>query len=108
MKIYGCQFDIAWEDKPSNYQRVRTMLGDAQPEKGSLVFLPEMFPTGFSMNIASIAEDPQGGSTPRFLAECASNLGICIVGGFSAMGRDGKARNELAVFGPDGKRIAEY
>ncbi|HEY7091154.1 MAG TPA: carbon-nitrogen family hydrolase [Tepidisphaeraceae bacterium] len=108
MKVYGCQFDIAWEDKAANYQRVRGLLEKARPEKGSLVFLPEMFPTGFSMNAATIAEDPPTGSTPRFLGEYTRELGIYIVGGFAAMGPDRKARNELAVFGPDGECIARY
>ncbi len=50
MKIYCCQFDIVWENKPANFARVKKLLEGAAIAPGSLVLLPEMFSTGFSMN----------------------------------------------------------
>jgi predicted amidohydrolase len=108
MKIYGCQFDIAWEDKTANYQKVRDLLNTAKPQAGSVVFLPEMFATGFSMNVAAIAEDPASGPTVKFLAECAVRLGVYMVGGFVTRNADGKGRNELAVVAPNGAMVAQY
>ena len=50
MNVMALQFDIAWENKPANYAKVRQLLAEAAPAKESLVVLPEMFATGFSMN----------------------------------------------------------
>ena len=51
MNIAAVQLDIVWEDKPANFSRVRSLLAEARPAPGSLIVLPEMFATGFSMNL---------------------------------------------------------
>ena len=56
--------DVAWEDKRSNFLRARGMVRAAQVAAGSLVVLPEMFATGFSMNVERIAEAPGGETAP--------------------------------------------
>ena len=108
MNIYCCQLDIVWEDKEANYRKVEALLAAAKPERNSLVLLPEMFATGFSMNVAGIAEDVADGSTMHFLSRQAAKLGVYLVGGFATRGDDGMGRNVLAVFGPDGQRVADY
>ncbi len=108
MKIYCCQFDIAWEDKPANYRKVRELLAQAKPQRDSLVLLPEMFATGFSMNVAKIAEDAANGPTLQFLSQSAAQIGVYLLGGFVCKGNDGKGRNDLAAFDPDGKLTVEY
>jgi predicted amidohydrolase len=60
MHVACCQFDIAWEDKPANYAKVEAMVGGAGLAPGTLLLLPEMFATGFSMSGAAIAEPPDG------------------------------------------------
>jgi omega-amidase len=106
MNALALQFDIAWENKPANFETVRRLLNDARPAKDSLVVLPEMFATGFSMNLA-IAE-PYGGETEQFLACTAKEFGVCIIAGAAMRGRDGRARNKALVFSPAGELIAFY
>ena len=53
MRVAAVQLDIAWEDKPANFSRVRALLADTPPAPGSLIVLPEMFACGFSMNLAA-------------------------------------------------------
>ena len=60
MQVACCQFDIAWEDKPANYRRVTDLVRAAKLEPGTLLLLPEMFATGFSMNVERTAEPPDG------------------------------------------------
>lgn len=108
MKICCCQVNIIWEDKTANYAAVRQLMCSDKPQAGSLVLLPEMFATGFSMNVAGIAEDRINGSTSRFLAECAKEFSVFMMGGFVSLGPDGKGRNELAIFDPDGLRVCDY
>lgn len=107
MKIYCCQFNIEWENKAANHSKVLAMLDATMPEEGSLVLLPEMFATGFSMNVGGIAEGAEH-QTEMFLAAVAAKYNIFIVGGLVTSGADNKGRNEAAVFNPDGKEIARY
>jgi len=107
MWVAGCQLDIAWEDKAANRARVRALLDAATPEPGSLVALPEMFATGFSSNVAGIAEEV-GGATETFLADEAAARGIYLIGGVVTRAPDGRGQNEAAVFGPNGREIARY
>jgi omega-amidase len=107
MEVLGLQFDIAWENKVANFATVRRLLSEAAPEKDSLVALPEMFATGFSMNTKSVAEQP-GGETERFLAEIAKEFGVFLMGGAAMRGKDGRARNKAVVFSPAGELLAFY
>lgn len=107
MNVACCQFDIVWENKAANFEKVRALLAHAALAKDSLVLLPEMFATGFSMNAEAIAEE-RGGPTEKFLAQSAQDFGICLMGGIATRGRDGLARNEAVVFSPRGIELARY
>jgi predicted amidohydrolase len=105
--VIGLQFDIAWENKSANFSTVRRLLTQAAPQKGSLVVLPEMFATGFSMNVEVVAE-PYGGETEQFLAAFSKEFGIYVIAGAPMRGRDGRARNKALVFSATGELIAFY
>jgi predicted amidohydrolase len=107
MRLIGLQFDIAWENKPANFAKVRQLLERAQPPAGALVVLPEMFATGFSMSVEKIVEPP-GGPTEQFLAETARLFKVILIGGKVSPGAGGRGRNEAVVFGPDGLEITRY
>ena len=36
MKVYCCQLDIEWENKPANYELVERLLGVTGPERNSI------------------------------------------------------------------------
>jgi omega-amidase len=107
VNVVALQFDIAWEAKAANFAKVRQLLAQAAPAKDSLVVLPEMFATGFSMNAEQMAE-PYGGQTEQFLAAAAKEFGICLMAGAAMRGRDGRARNKALVFSPTGELLAFY
>jgi len=107
MKIFGVQFDIVWENKPANFATVRRLLMAARPEEGSLVILPEMFATGFSMNADAMAE-LYDGATEQFLAGLAKEFAVWIVAGAVMRGQDGRARNKCLVFNSTGDLKAFY
>ena len=107
MRVIGVQFDIAWENKAANFEKVRQLLHAAAPEPNSLVVLPEMFATGFSMNTDAIAE-VYGGETEQFLARTAREFKSCLVAGAAMRGRDGHPRNKALVFSPAGELMAFY
>jgi predicted amidohydrolase len=106
-KVYCVQLDCVWENKSANFAKVRAMLGQAAPERAALVLLPEMFATGFSMNVAGIRE----GSPPEtesFLAALAKEFGVYLLGGLVTEASNEKGRNQAVVFGPNGKELARY
>lgn len=107
MNLVGVQTDIVWEDKDRNFAHVRTILKDSEIPAGSLIVLPEMFATGFSMNVAGIAEPP-GGPTHKFMAELARENQSHVVGGVVTEGKHGRGRNESIVFDPAGTEIMRY
>jgi len=107
MKIYCCQLDIRWEEKKANFAKVRSMLAAERLEKDALVLLPEMFATGFSMNVAAIAEKEQA-VTENFLSETARQFGVFLMGGVVTEGKGGRGRNEAVLFSPEGKLAARY
>jgi predicted amidohydrolase len=107
MNIACVQFDMAWEDKQTNYAKVVNLLRSANVPRGSLVLLPEMFATGFSMNVTQIAEE-QGGATEQFLGKTARELGVFLLAGVVARGASQRGRNECVAFSPEGILIARY
>ena len=72
MKVYCCQHDIAWENREENFRRVDALLQKAELEQGSLILLPEMFTSGFSLNVPLIAEG-EDGEVRSFLSNIALN-----------------------------------
>ena len=105
MKVVACQFAIAWENPEANFDTVTRLLESTDVEPGSLIVLPEMFATGFSMNVARIANNPQ---VRPFLAETARRYQSWLVGGYVAQAPDGRGLNQALVYDPQGVEIGSY
>ena len=108
MNIIGIQLDSVWENKPASHERARALIEKAAPPPGALVVLPEMFATGFSMNVDAV-DDGATGETQTFLAGLAAELGVYLLGG--VVTRDaasGRGRNEAVVYDPTGREHARY
>ena len=106
MKILGLQHDIVWEDPTANFVRVKEQLSAARPEPGTLVVLPEMFGTGFTMN-AALAEQ-ETGPTSQFLSNLAREHQVGIVAGVALVGADGLPRNCAVAFSSAGEQVSSY
>lgn len=107
MNVHLVQYDIAWEDKAANHARVAAMLEETRPEAGSLVVLPEMFSTGFSMNLEATAQG-EGREDEAFVTTLARKHRSCVIAGVVSPVSGGRARNESVAFGPDGALLARY
>ncbi len=105
--VFAVQLDIAWENKDVNFRKVRALVEAAAPAAGSLVVLPEMFATGFSMNLAATRQGPAR-EDESFLAGLAREHGVFVVGGVVSSGAGAMGRNEAVVFSPDGALLARY
>src|SRR5262245_39171653 len=107
MQVIGCQLEIVWENKEANFDRVGARLENAKVEPGALVVLPEMFATGFSMNLEKILEEEQG-RTVEVVSQLARHRRAYVIGGVAAGSADGRGRNEAIVVDPQGNEILRY
>lgn len=108
MNVIALQYDIAWEDREANFDTVRRLLTRAAVQPGSLIVLPEMFSTGFSMNVSKVAESAKSG-TEKFLSSLAWQYQSHVVGGLVSKDPSSRmGRNEVAVFDPAGRPVALY
>ena len=113
MHVLAVQLDMVWENKAHNRSRVLELLAERDVLPGSLIVLPEMFETGFSMRVEATAQSEQR-EGEAFLQELASRYQSLVMGGVVSPAREdlvtGKpiAANEAVVFGPDGSELARY
>lgn len=108
LTLHCVQSSIIWEDKPANFERVRSLVRTASPEQGGLIVLPEMFATGFSKNLQATAE-PAGGPTELFALDLARETGCAVMVGLTCIDPgSAKGRNISLTVSPDGKTLAKY
>lgn len=106
MRIAVVQPDIVWEDKTANYDRVQRLLDRGVSGPVDLIALPEMFATGFSMELERTAESEKG-ETLSFLRALAVDRGASVLAGFMESNGE-KGRNTVAVFSPNGDELGRY
>jgi predicted amidohydrolase len=104
MRAHLVQLDIAWEDPARNFERVADLLDRVEVGRNDLVLLPEMFDSGFSLNIERTAD---AGATLAFLTNLATDLGVYVQGGRTVRA-GAKATNRAPAIGPDGSVLADY
>lgn len=105
MKVAGIQCDLVWEDPDANHKRLRPLVEEAATGGARLVLLPEMFPTGFSMDTDRVAE-PADGPSAQFLHELARETAAFVGGSFACSSADAsKPTNRFLLAGPDGEEV---
>lgn len=93
------QYNIKWEDKLFNLSRLDTIFNTIS--KTDLIVLPEMFATGFTMNIKDTTESMDG-LTVRWMQKNAQTKNAAIAGSL-IISENGQTFNRLVVALPDGK-----
>src|SRR5215813_1267377 len=107
MQVIGLQIDSVWENKAANHGKVLSLLDKAKPQAGAMVVLPEMFATGFSMNVAAIHDEAR--ETQDFLSRTAAERKINLMGGVVLKDKTtGRGRNEAVIYSPEGREVARY
>jgi predicted amidohydrolase len=108
MKIALVQLDIEWESKKTNFDNAEVFIKRASKRGCDIVVFPEMFNTGFSMNISAIAEDEHG-ETASVLSKTAKQYDINLIAGYAVKGIDGgRGRNIAVVYNRKGELIAKF
>lgn len=101
MQLNLVQIDIAWRDPQANFSHIKGLLEQTPPAADSMVFLPEMFASGFSDDAEFGAAIE--GDVSDFLSKTAKQW-RCYV----AAGMVRNRRNCCVIFGPDGGLKHEY
>ena len=107
MKVAAVQMDIAWHDRKANHDKARRLAEQAKGAGAGLFVLPEMFSTGFSMDVSVTAETLDG-PTPSLFRSIARAMNITVVGGFVFKGQSARPQNVSLAVGPDGNDLALY
>lgn len=108
MRVYCVQNSIVWENKLSNFKRVCSLIEKTKILEDSLIVFPEMFATGFSLNISvTSANEPH--LTETFLTKLAKEKKCWVIAGLILPNKkENKANNCAVTFDPNGKKISEY
>jgi len=107
MKVYGVQLDMVWEDKSTNFKKVEHLLAEAEVQPGALIVMPEMFATGYSMNVESVFEEDNG-PTENFLADLAARYQSHVMGGVVKKAADGRGLNQAVIAAPTAEIALRY
>ena len=107
MKVYAVQMDQVWEDKSANFSKAESMLEKEYPEAGSLIVLPELFPTGYSINVkVTTADEPE--KTETFLSNLAKQYTCWVLSGNAIQKSGDKGGNVAVTFNPDGEKVDTF
>ena len=102
LHILGLQSNLAWENPESNRvnfeQKIRSRLLEF-PET-DLIVLPEVFTTGFTMNLSKI-DSWESRETLNWMTLLSSELNIALTGSIAFRFEDGTARNRSLFVRPD-------
>ena len=103
MQLHLFQTDIRWEKPEKNKDWLLAEVGELKPNPGDILILPEMYATGFSMNVGKTVEPKhEGEPNIEFLHYLANSTGCCVVGGVATQS-DTHYHNEAIATFPDGK-----
>jgi predicted amidohydrolase len=99
LRITIVQTDLVWENIKENlenhYQLIKNLRG-----KTDLIVLPEMFTTGFSLNVKSVAQNMKS-ETVIWLKSMANELNVALTGSFICEENNQFFNRQLFVF-PNG------
>src|SRR5262245_26922938 len=107
MTVHLVQLDSVWEDPRASFANVESILVKTPPQPGALLVLPEMFATGFSLDLNKTCAGAAL-ETEEFVRSLARRHDVAVLAGVVSPGTRGHARNEAVVFSPAGDLLARY
>ena len=98
LKVSLVQLDVVWEKPDENYSLIEKLVANT---KTDMIILPEMFSTGYTMNVEQNAE-PINGKTTQWLKIMAAKKN-CAITGSIIIKEDSQYYNQMIFCEPDGK-----
>ena len=103
LHILGPQSNVVWENPEANRinfeQKIRSSL--LEFAETDLIVLPEVFTTGFTMNLSKI-DSWESQETLHWMSRLSAELNIALTGSIAFRFEDGTARNRSLFVRPDG------
>lgn len=93
------QLDLVWENPSANRTKIDQLLQNVE-KPTDIVFLPEMFTTGFSMNVEELAENIDG-ETVQWMKNRCKELQLALCGSL-IIKDNGQYYNRLVFVEPSG------
>ena len=90
------QQDIAWENPEANYQLVEKAFAELK-NPADVLIVPETFNTGFSDNMAAMAEPPEG-PTFQFALRMAKQHNALFIGTWTVKDQSKLSPGQTVVF----------
>ena len=112
MKVRCLQWNSDWQDSQANLDRLEEWMRQYMPKErsvdssASVLVLPELFTSGFSMKPEQFSEPLQGVVTTQ-LSKLAMEYHCYLIAGV-AVDEKGAYRNSALVFNPDGVLLSHY
>ncbi len=107
MDLSFVQLNPAWEDPGASFRKVEQLLHKNPPRPGALVVLPEMFATGFSLDLKKTCTG-RALDTEPFLRSLATGHQVAVLGGAVRMDESGLGKNEAIALSSSGKPLCRY
>jgi omega-amidase len=104
LRVTLVQQSLAWHDPQSNRTHLDALLAPLV-KNTDLIVLPEMFPTGFSMDVEQLAE-PVNGPTAQWLSAKAKELNAAITG--SLITKEGEHYYNRMLWAAPGSELRHY
>jgi len=99
--IHIIQPDIQWEQAEKNLEHIEHLIKSI--DHSDLIVLPEMFNTGFSMNVEKMAEDWDG-NTCKWMLQMAENTSAVIMGSLIFKEKHNYFNRLIAVYPDQSKK----
>ncbi|MGB1384654.1 MAG: aminotransferase class I/II-fold pyridoxal phosphate-dependent enzyme, partial [Flavobacteriales bacterium] len=96
LRVVALQTDLAWQDPDANRSHFEGLISETvQDQVADLIVLPEMFTTGFSMNVdgVELLNEEGHGPTSSWMLRLAAEHGVALAGSVAASTADGRAVN---------------
>ena len=108
LNISLVQMHVEAGNPDANFERAAERMERAAADGADLIVLPEMWNTGYALEIIERIADPEGGRTREFVSGFARKHGVNVVAGSIAERRTDGVYNTLRLFGRDGEPAGEY
>lgn len=108
MRISLVQMHVEAGNPDANFERASGLMERAAAEKPDLIVLPEMWNTGYALDMIDSIADPEGKRTRAFASGFCRRHGVNVAAGSIAERREDGVYNTLRIFGRDGETAGEY
>lgn len=104
LSVLAIQPDILWESPPANQRAAAEVIARQAPQPDTLVVLPELFDTGFTLNIDCVA----AAETESWATRTAQEHRVQLCVGHGLRGPDGRGRNCATLVDAQGSVLGRY